>query len=77
MIDPRSLDVMEKLKAHPLFKKVISGVSTAEREHIEETVAAFVSRLAGSLSEVAARPGAKEGLEAIARGEVPTSGSIG
>lgn len=70
-------EVMARLRAHPLFKKVIAGVSQKEREHIENVVSTFVGQLTNSLSIVASQPGASAAIKNVAEGRSPVSGSAG
>lgn len=77
MSSMQTKDVMEKLRAHPLFRKVIAGVSEKDREYIEKTVVAFVDQLTDGLGTVSSNPQARDRLRDIANGKTPTSGSVG
>lgn len=70
-------EVMERLRAHPLFKKAIANVSEAEQKHIESIVEDFVDKFAGSLASAASKPGFSQGLKDVASGKAPASGSAG
>ena len=48
-------DVLERLRAHPLYKKSIEGLSEVERARIDATVESFVEQLSGAFISVAAR----------------------
>lgn len=77
MSNVNSEEVMRRLLAHPLYKKVIASVSIAEKEQIEKTVVVFVEKLSTSLTQVAAHPDAREKMREVAKVDAPTSGSIG
>jgi hypothetical protein len=65
-------DVLERLRAHPLYKKSIEGLSEAERLKIEETVESFVDQLSSAFVSVASRAKAEAAKPAGISGSLGT-----